>query len=77
MTAPISFTDKEHEALDKVDDLSKAIIRVSTDIVAANRRIVREKAKKDQLIARKETLEKRIRAALELIDTAKNRARVP
>jgi hypothetical protein len=71
MTAPIEFTPEEQQALSKIDDLAKALARVESDLANANRRILREKAKKDQLLVRKQRYETRIREALQLIDTAR------
>jgi pyruvate-formate lyase-activating enzyme len=76
MTAPISFTPEEQAALEDVDRLARAISKVDRDIASANHRILREKARKDRLVARKKQLEGRIRTALETIDTAKTAAGV-
>jgi hypothetical protein len=77
MSAPVSFTPRELSALDTVDDLVKAVSKVKQDISTINRKIVREKARRDRLNRRKDALEVRIRTALAVIDTAKNTARIP
>jgi hypothetical protein len=73
MTAPFEFTDAEQEAITKIDRMAKALSKVEADILQVSRRIVREKARRDQLVARKQSLESKMREALDLIDSAKQR----
>jgi hypothetical protein len=77
MSAPISFTPGEHDALSRVDKLSRAITGINQEIESTNRRILREKTKRDGLVARKRQISGRLRRILELIDTAKNRLEIP
>ena len=73
MSAPIVFTDEERSAISRLDKLSKALSQTNRDLKDVNRRILREKANRDQLLARQEMYRSRIKEALALVDTAKNR----
>ena len=73
MSAPIVFTDEERSAIGRLDKLSKALSQTNRDLKDVNRRILREKANRDQLLARQEMYRSRIKEALALVDTAKNR----
>ena len=73
MSAPIVFTDEERSAIGRLDKLSKALSQTNKELKDVNRRIIREKATRDQLIARRNMYRSRIKEFLELIDTAKNR----
>lgn len=74
MAAPFEFTDEEHEALARVNKLAVALNKVEADIKTLSHRILREKARRDQLLARKESIEVRLKRTIDLIDTAKYRA---
>ena len=73
MSAPFEFTDREQEALTRVNKLAVALNKVESDIKTLNRRILREKARRDQLVARKESIETNLKRTMDLIDTAKHR----
>jgi len=73
MSAPIVFTNEERSAISRLDKLSKALAQTNRELEAVNRRILREKAARDQLVARQEMYRSRMKEALELVDTAKNR----
>ena len=76
MSAPISFTPKEQDALSRVDKLTRSITGIDREIASTNRRILRERTKRDGLIARKRVAERRIRMILKVIDTAKTRLEI-
>ena len=73
MSAPIEFTEEEQSALSRIDDLSKAVAKANKSINQINHRILREKGRRDKLVARKEVLSERLRHTLEVIDTAKGK----
>ena len=67
----------EHDALSRVDKLSKVVTGINREIAVVNKKILREKAKRDGLVARKQQISGRLRTLLDLIDTAKNRLETP
>ena len=73
MSAPIVFTNEERSAIGRLDKLSKALAQTNKDLKAVNRRILREKANRDQLIARQNMYRTRMRGFLDLVDAVKNR----
>ena len=73
MSAPIEFTEEEQSALSRIDSLSKAVAKANKSINEINRRILRDKGRKDRLNARKEVLSERLKHTLEVIDTAKGK----
>lgn len=77
MSAPIDFTSDERSAINKLDKLTKALSQTEREIKSMNNRILRGKALRDQLIARRDKYRTRIRSHLDLIDTAKNRLEIP
>ena len=62
------FTNEERSAIGKLDKLSRALTQTNKELKVVNRRILREKAARDQLLARQVMYQTRIREILVLIE---------